>query len=93
MNFATTAQLNAWLSYILKHDLRGIFHVGTEDVCEYNEFLERVIASLGLGVPIYATEYFPQKCYRAVLPGRSEIPEELRLKVEQVFRLIRGLEA
>ena len=88
VNYATAEQITGWLVYILKNGLKGIFHVGTEDMSEYSEFLERIIAALRLQVPIYQTEYYAENRYQAAIPGRSEIPAKLRLTVEQVLRSV-----
>jgi dTDP-4-dehydrorhamnose reductase len=74
VNVTTDNQIAEWISYIIKNNLDGIFHIGTTDVCEYNRFEELLGQRLGLNTPIYEIEHFEKKSYQAVLPNRNEIP-------------------
>lgn len=85
VNYTTDAQIARWTAFILKHDLRGVFHVGTQDTSDYTAFLDRLAAQLDLPRPIYTVEQNNVPAYQAVLPGRSEIPAELQLSVQNVL--------
>ncbi len=85
VNYTTDAQIARWTAFILEHDLRGVFHVGTQDISDYTEFLDRLAAQLDLPQPIYTVEQNKVAAYQAVLPGRSEIPAELQLSVQNVL--------
>lgn len=85
VNYTTDAQIAWWVSFILEHDLRGVFHVGTRDVSDYTAFLNQLVGRLGLPCPVYNVERNDTPAYQAVLPGRTEIPEELQMSVEVVL--------
>lgn len=85
VNYTTDVQIARWVSFILEHDLRGVFHVGTRDVSGYTAFLERLAARLDLPAPDFAVTRNETAAYQAVLPGRAEIPEELQLSVDDVL--------
>ena len=90
MNYTTDVQLARWVSYILKHGLRGVFHVGTRGASGYTAFLERLAARLGLPAPDFAVVRNETAAYQAVLPGRPEIPENLQLSVDDVLDYLSG---
>lgn len=85
VNYTTDAQIARWTALILEHDLRGVFHVGTRDMSDYTAFLDRLSAQLDLPQPIYTVEQNKTPACQAVLPRRSEIPEELQLSVQNVL--------
>ena len=85
VNYTMDTQIARWTVYILEHDLRGVFHVGTQDISDYTAFLDRLSAQLGLPRPIYTVTQNKTPAYQAVLPGRSEIPKELWLSVQNVL--------
>lgn len=85
VNYTTDVQIAQWAVYLLKHDLRGVFHVGTQDVSDYTIFLDRLAGALRLPPPHYEVERNGVPAYQAVLPGREEIPAALRLTVDGVL--------
>lgn len=85
VNYTTDTQTAQWTSFILKHDLQGVFHVGTQDTSNYTAFLDRLAERLGLPGPIYDVAQNDAQAYQAVLPGRSEIPDELQMSVDGVL--------
>lgn len=85
VNYATDAQIARWTVFILKHDLRGVFHVGTRDVSDYTAFLDRLSDRLGLPRPVYSVTRSDTPAYQAVLPGRDNIPAALQLSVDDVL--------
>ena len=72
VNYTTNIQIAEWIEYILKKDLRGIFHIGTQDTCDYMQFQSELSRILGLKQPLFIKEAVLQKCFQAVLPGREE---------------------
>lgn len=85
VNYATDAQIARWTAFILRHDLRGVFHVGTRDVSDYTAFLDRLAGRLGLPRPVYSVTRSGTPAYQAVLPGRNDIPAALQLSVDDVL--------
>lgn len=88
VNYAADTQIARWTAFILEHDLRGVFHVGTQDISDYTAFLDRLAEQLGLGRPAYTAARNEIPAYQAVLPGRSEIPEGLQLSVEDLLHYL-----
>lgn len=85
VNYTTDTQVAQWTAFILEHDLRGVFHVGTMDTSGYTAFLTRLSDRLGLPGPIYDMVRNDTQAYQAVLPGREEIPAALHLSVDGVL--------
>lgn len=90
VNYTTDMQIARWAAFILRHDLRGIFHVGTPDTSDYTSFLERLAGQLGLPRPSCDTVRNDTQAYQAVLPGRNEIPSALHLTVDDVLAYLSG---
>lgn len=85
VNYATDTQIARQTAFMLEHDLRGVFHVGTQDISGYTEFLDRLSDRLALPRPVYDVVRNDTQAYQAVLPGREEIPAALRLSVNDVL--------
>ena len=85
VNYAVDTQIAQWAAFILEHDLRGIFHVGTRDLSDYTLFLERLAEELNLPRPHFDIELNDIPQYQAVLPGRQEIPARLQITVDDVL--------
>lgn len=85
VNYATDTQIAQWVAFILKNNLRGVFHVGTRDVSDYTVFLKRLAGQLGFPDPVFHVERNDTQAYQAVLPGRKEIPAALQLSVDDVL--------
>lgn len=65
--------------------MSGLVHVGTKDVCSYANFYRALIDRLGLEGAQFDIRTEPQPEYLAVLPHRSEIPQQLQMKVEEIL--------
>ncbi len=85
VNYAADTQIARWTAFILKQGLRGVFHVGTQDISDYTLFLKRLAEGLNLPPPVFALERNGIPRYQAVLPGRGEIPARLQLSVDDVL--------
>lgn len=92
VNYTTNIQIAEWIEYILKEDLRGIFHIGTKDTYNYMQFQIDLSKMLGLNEPVFDKELVPQKCFQAVLPGRKEIPESFQMKVMDVLEYLQKVQ-
>lgn len=89
VNVALAEQVGEYARYVLGHGLRGIFHVGTTDVADYFDFERMVCGALGIREPAFEIEETGMEAYQAVLPGRREIPEAMRMTVAQVLEKLR----
>ena len=85
MNYTTNQQIAEWIQYIIQNDLRGIFHIGSTDICEYHQFQEQLRQGIGGVNPIYQVEPSEVKLYQAVIPNRKEIPEAMQMTIEDII--------
>lgn len=90
VNYTTDRQISEWILYIIKHELKGIFHVGTEDMYEYVKFQRELIKQFNLKEPIFKINREEEKSYFAVLSERDEIPKEIRLRVKDIIKYLEG---
>lgn len=91
VNITLARQVGDYAKHVLKHDLRGIFHVGTTDTVDYFAFEKMVCEAVGLGEPAFEIEETGMEAYQAVLPGRREIPDALQMTVVQVVQDLRSV--
>lgn len=89
VNVTLSSQVGAYAEFVLKNNLRGIFHVGSTDTVDYLEFQKMVCDKLQIKYPAFAPEEIPEKVYQAVIPAREEIPETLQLTVAQVLAALK----
>lgn len=85
VNVTLSSQVGAYAAYVLTHDLKGIFHVGSTDTVDYYEFQKMVCGLLKIQYPEFVLEDIPKKVYQAVIPARTEIPDRLQLTFAQVL--------
>lgn len=85
VNYTTNKQIAQWILYIIKNDLRGTFHIGSKDICEYIEFQNSLYKKLNLPTPLYTIKKFDTKLYQVVLPNRKEIPDYLQMTISQII--------
>ena len=88
LNFTTDRQIGQWLYFLLEEKASGIVHVGTKDVCSYADFYHALIERLGLKGGRFDIKTEPKTEYLAVLPHRSEIPQQLQMTVEEILEEI-----
>lgn len=84
VNITTDIQVAEWVLYIIQHDLRGIFHVGTKDITEYLAFHRGLTAALGREEPAFQITDCEIRQVQAVIPGRDEIPDSMQMTVKAV---------
>lgn len=89
VNVTLSSQVGAYAAYVLTHDLKGIFHVGSTDMVDYYEFQKMVCDLLQIQYPTFMLEDISEKVYQAVLPARTEIPDTLQLTVMQVLETLK----
>lgn len=88
VNVTLTQQIADYAKYVLDHNLRGIFHVGSVDTVDYHEFQKMVCNLLKIKLPVFEPVDIPEKVYQAVIPTRKEIPDTLQLTVSQVLNAL-----
>lgn len=92
MNYTTDLQIAEWIDTIIIEDLDGIFHIGTKDAYSYMQFQTDLISALGLKEPVFQEEVSCGKCFQAVLPGRTEIPEKLQMSVADILEYLKSVQ-
>lgn len=83
INFTTDRQVAAWTDYILRRDLRGVFHVGSRDECTHGAFRRRLAEARGWERICWEPD--DSTGCQSILPGRREIPEELHISVDSIL--------
>lgn len=89
VNIAYTKQIGDYAKYVLDHDLRGVFHVGTTDIVDYFVFEKMVCEALNIKPPKFAAEAAEPAAFQAVIPARKDIPDDLQMTVEQVLSALK----
>jgi len=85
VNKNTDEMLAKQISYIIDNDLKGIFHLGSNEVINYYDFVKKLTNSLGYGEVKFKEEELPvERYYLAVLPD-GELPKELNFSNESVI--------
>jgi dTDP-4-dehydrorhamnose reductase len=87
-NTNTDVMIAKQLCYIINNNLKGIFHLTSEDVVNYKDFLNELISGLGFKNS-RIEENFDEKGYFALLSKRSnEFPEELRFTNKSIINYL-----
>lgn len=88
VNITLAKQIGDYAEYVLRHGLRGIFHVGTTDTVDHFAFEKMVCEARGIMPPEFEVEEVAPQAYQAVIPARKEIPGEMQLTVAQVLEAL-----
>lgn len=79
INTITDVVIAKKVSYIIQHNLKGIFHLGADDVINYKELYNLLIIGLGFN-NVNMEENYEEEGYFAILSNRNnEFPEQLGL--------------
>ncbi|MZK49006.1 sugar nucleotide-binding protein [Clostridium beijerinckii] len=90
-NTNTDIMVARQLCYIINNNLKGTFHLTSEDVVNYKDFYNELIKGLG-GNNSRIQENFEEKGYFALLSKRNnEFPKELRLTNKLVINYLINL--
>lgn len=87
-NTNTDVMIARQLCYIINNNLKGIFHLASEDIISYKDFYSELILGLGFKNSIIE-ENFDEKGYFALLSKKSnQFPEELRFINKSVINYL-----
>lgn len=76
------------VSYKIEYNLKGIFHLVTEDVVNYKDFYNELIIGLGFN-NARLVDNFEEEGYFALLSKRgNEFPNELKLTNQSVINYL-----
>lgn len=87
-NHTSDNQIAKYIKMIIENNMDGIFHVGTNEICDYKEFIKTLIQALQLPMPEFVTEQVPYKSYLAVLSRRKDIPAELQITNSDIINYL-----
>lgn len=85
-NHVSDLQIAEIIRWIIREDKNGIFHVGTSDVINYQQFIERLIAAMGMKKPELTS--LKQPGIMAVLSNRADIPDQLKWNSERLIQYL-----
>lgn len=90
VNVTLARQVGDYARFVLDHDLRGVFHVGTTDTVDYFALEKMVCETLRIAPPEFEIEPVTPQAYQAVLPARPEIPDAMQMTAAQVLAELAG---
>lgn len=86
INNHTDVMLAKQIGYIIKHDLKGIFHLGSSEVISHSEFVKTLVNQLGYINVAYNDEaQSEEKSYLAVLPTHGDLPAEYEISNKSII--------
>ena len=86
LNNNTDVMLAKQISYIIENDLKGIFHLGSNEVINYYEFIKKIISNIGYNYTNFnEQELSAEKHYFAVLPTANDLPKEFNFSNEDLI--------
>lgn len=89
-NTNTNVMIARQLCYIIHNNLKGVFHLASEDVVNYRDFYSELIKGLGFN-NARLEENFEEEGYFALLSKRSrEFPKQLRVTNKSVIDYLIG---
>lgn len=74
--------------YIIRNDLRGIFHLASEDIVNYKDFNIELIKGLGFHNANIEENYEEQGCFALLSKRNNEFPEELNVRNKAVIKYL-----
>jgi dTDP-4-dehydrorhamnose reductase len=87
-NTITNVMIAKQLCHIINNDLKGIFHLVSEDIINYKDFYKELITGLGFR-NARIEENFEEEGYFALLSKRTnEFPDELRFTNKSVINYL-----
>ena len=86
MNVTNDDRLTQQIHYLINRDKSGIFHLGSLDLIQHEEFIKEVIRRLGNFHPILKKVYTTNEDrYLAVLPKENTLPKNLRIHYQEII--------
>ena len=86
LNNNTDVMLAKQISYIIENELKGIFHLGSNEIINYYEFIKNIITTLEYNHTNFNEEELSaEKHYLAVLPNAEDLPKEFNFSNEDVI--------
>lgn len=86
INVTNDDRLSQQIHYLINRDKYGIFHLGSQDLIQHEEFIKEVIKRLGNYHPVLKKVYTTNEDrYMAVLPKSNKLPKNLRVTYQEII--------
>lgn len=86
INVINDDRLTQQIHYLINRDLTGIFHLGSSDLIQHEEFIKDLIQRMGNYHPILKRVYTTNEDrYLAVLPKINLLPKNLRVSYQEIL--------
>ena len=86
INVTNDDRLTQQIHYLINRDKTGIFHLGSEDLIQHEEFVKEVIRKMGNYHPILKRVFTTNEDrYLAALPKDNKLPKNLRIKYQEII--------
>jgi dTDP-4-dehydrorhamnose reductase len=85
-NHTTDLQIARYIHHIIRYDWKGIFHVGSTDIIEYKDFVEKLIIKMNCSQYVIELDEEPDcKYYMAMVSERSEHDHDLTVTIDDII--------
>lgn len=86
VNVTNDFRLTQQIHYLINRDLTGIYHLGSSDLIQHEEFIKELIKRMGNYHPVLKRVYTTNEDrYLAALPKDNQLPENLRVGYQEVL--------
>nr|WP_299339632.1 sugar nucleotide-binding protein [Allomuricauda sp.] len=86
INVTNDDRLTQQIHYLINRDKSGIFHLGSEDLIQHEEFIKEIIRKMGNYHPILKRVYTTNEDrYLAALPKQNLLPKNLRIGYQEII--------
>ncbi len=86
INVTNDDRLTQQIHYLINRNKTGIFHLGSEDLIQHEEFIKEVIRRMGNYHPILKRVFTTNEDrYLAALPKNNKLPKNLRIKYQEII--------
>ncbi len=86
VNVTNDDRLSQQIHYLINQNKYGIFHLGSGDLVQHEEFIKEVIKRLGNYHPVLKRVFTTnENRYLAVLPKSNKLPKNLRVTYQEII--------
>lgn len=86
INVTNDDRLTQQIHYLINRNRTGIFHLGSEDLIQHEEFIKEIIKRMGNYHPIFKRVYTTNEDrYLAALPKENRLPKNLRVSCQEII--------
>lgn len=86
INVTNDDRLTQQIHYLINRDKTGIFHLGSSDLIQHEEFIKEVIKRMGNYHPLFKRVFTTNEDrYLAALPKDNKLPKNLRIYSQDII--------